>query len=375
MRFSTLILRNLLNRPVRTTLTVVGLSVGIAAVVALIGIAWGFERSFLKLYATKGIDLVATKGGVSNGLASSLDVALEAKLKAIPGVKDVAGSLVDTVSFEDAHLVSVLINGWEPNGLLLRNLQIVEGRNLRPDDQKSAVLGRVLALNLGKKAGDQLDVAGEMFAVVGIFESESLFESGSLIVPIRTLQSLMGRQNQVTAFVLSSEFPADRARVERLANQIEKTLSGVAAVRSRDYVDRDVQIRLSKAMAWATSFIAVLIGSVGILNTMVTAVYERTGEIGVLRAIGWKRKRVLAMIMGEAVALGLLGAIFGSALAFVFVRLLLIMPTSRNFIDPNLPLATIGIGLAMGLGLSLLGGLYPAMRAAALDPTEALRRD
>ena len=126
-------------------------------------------------------------------------------------------------------------------------------------------------------------MAGEKFQVVGVFDSSSPFETGSLVVNIATLQTMMGREKQVTAYLLSTQFSSDHPRVADLARQIERKISGVAAITARDYVAQDLQIRLARAMAWTTSLIALLIGSIGILNTMATSVFERTAEIGTLR--------------------------------------------------------------------------------------------
>ncbi len=98
----------------------------------------------------------------------------------------------------------------------------------------------------------------------------------------------------------------------------------MAAVPARDYVQGDLQIRLTKTMAWATTAVALILGSIGLLNTMVMAVFERTGEVGLLRALGWRRRRVLTLILGEAMVLGLLGALVGTALAYLGVRALLL---------------------------------------------------
>jgi putative ABC transport system permease protein len=374
MRFSTFIARNMFNRKARTLLTVLGLSVGIAAVMILTGVAWGFERSFLKIYQAKGIDLVVVRGGISNQLSSNLDASVADQVRAVDGVADVALSLMDTVSFEDKNLVSVLANGWEGNSRLFKGVRVLEGRALRPGDGKVVMLGRVLRMNLGKSVRDDLSIAGETFKVVGIFESDSLFENGGLIIPLSELQRMMGRQGQVTGLVVAarSSEPSD---VVALAQRIEKQVPGVAAVPARDFVQSDLQIRLTKTMAWATTAVALILGSIGLLNTMVMSVFERTGEVGLLRALGWRRRRVLLLILGEAMMLGLLGSVVGTALAYAGVRALILDPTSRGFIDPNLPPAVVGIGLAMGVGLSLLGGLYPALRAASLDPTEALRHE
>ena len=312
------------------------------------------------------------RAGSSNQLSSSLDERLADRLRQIEGVADVAPSLVDTVAFEEKNLASVLVNGWVAGSLLFRGIRVLEGRSLQGDDERVAMLGRVLALNLGKQAGDRLEVAGEPFTVVGIFESDSLFESGAMMIPLRTLQKMMGREGQVTGFVITAT-ASDRGSLDALRRRIEAALPGVAATPARDYVVGDTQIRLAKAMAWTTAAVAFLLGAVGMLNTMLMAIYERTREIGLLRAVGWRRRRVLAMVLGEALVIALAGTILGDVLAVVGIRALTLSPTARGFIEPNLPPEVLLIALVMGVGLSLLGGLYPAARAAALDPIEALR--
>ena len=372
MQFTSLILKNVLHRPVRTILTTLGLAIAIAAVTILVGISWNFEKSFLTLYNTKGIDLVVVRAGNSNQLSSSLDEKMADRLRQIEGVAEVAQSLVDTVAFEQENLVSVLVDGWVPGSILFRGIKLLEGRALKPGDEKVVILGRVLAMTLGKKAGDRVQIAGETFDVVGIFESESWFENGSLTIPLKTLQKIMGREGQVTGLLIQAK-ASDERSIKELRRRIESTIPGVAATPARDHVQGDTQIRLARAMAWTTAAIALFLGSVGMLNTMLMSIFERTREIGILRAVGWRRRRVLALILGEALAIALLGALVGVLLAVVGLRVLTLAPTARGFISPNLPPQVLLIALAMAVGLSLLGGLYPAARAATLEPTEALR--
>jgi putative ABC transport system permease protein len=372
MGHATYILRNLLGRPVRTALTVLGLGVAVSSAVMLISIATGFDRSMAVIYRSRGIDLIVVRAGISDQLSSNLDASLAQTLRAIPGVQDVAPSLMDAVAFEEANLASVLASGWVPGEVLIRGLRILEGRSLREDDRRSVILGRVLALNLGKTVGDPIEIAGESFRVVGIYQSLSLFENGGLVMPLGELQRMMGREGQVTGFVVVGA-PGTDPRT--LGAAIESRLAGVAAMPIRDYIQGNVQLRLAKAMSWATVAIALVVGSIGLLNTMAMAVTERTSEIGLLRALGWRRGRIIALLLGEAAALGVLGALVGTALALVGMRALMLAPTSRGYIDPRLTPVAVGIGLAMGLGLSLLGGTYPAVRASRLEPTEALRHE
>jgi putative ABC transport system permease protein len=372
MSFLTLIARNMLGRPSRTALTVLGLGVGIAAVVMLTGISWGFERSMMVVYRERKIDLVVVRAGLSDTLSSSLDESLGEQIRAIPGVEAIAKSLMDAIAFEESNLVSVLANGWEPGGLLIQGLRILKGRGLEPGDAGRVILGRILALNLGKKVGDSVSISGEPFQVVGIYESDSLFETGGLVVPLPELQRMMGRKGTVTGFVVRAGPGVDP---KELGKTIEAKLGGVAAVPARDFVQGNVQIRLAHAMAGATIGVALVLGSIGLLNTMAMAVFERTGEIGLLRALGWRRSRIVALLMGEAVALGMAGVVVGALLAILGMRALMLAPTSRGFIDQRLPPAAFLIGLAMGVCLSVLGGLGPAWRASRLDPTEALRHE
>ena len=374
MRFGTLILRNIARRRTRSALTVLGLAVGIAAVVGLLGIAWGFERSFMDIYTSKGIDLVVVRSGVADRLTSHLDASMGARLREVAGVRDVAAALMDAVSFEEANLVSVLVNGWEPGSLLFRGVRLIEGRELLAADKSRALLGRTLAANLGKQVGDEVDVAGKRFEVVGVFEADSLYENGSLIMPLAQLQTMMGREGQVTSFMVKAR-DAGEASVRSLGKQIAAGFPGVGATPARDFVQGEVLIGLAKSMAWATSVLALVLGSVGMLNTMVMAVFERTREIGVLRSLGWRRGRVLRLILGEALALGVLGTILGGVMGVVGVRLIALSPRARAFISADVPPAALGVGLGLGLLLSVVGGLYPAVRASRLEPTEALRHD
>jgi putative ABC transport system permease protein len=121
------------------------------------------------------------------------------------------------------------------------------------------------------------------------------------------------------------------------------------------------------------SLMAVLVGGLGVLNTMLMAVFERTREIGVLRALGWRRRGVLGMILREAVLLGLLGGALGIAIAYGLIELMQMSATFGSWVDPVWAWAVFARAILLSLLLGVIGGLYPAYRATRLQPVDALR--
>ena len=310
---------------------------------------------------------------MSERLTSNLDEKVGDKLRRIKGVRSLAGSLIDVVSFEEANLVSVLVKGSDPGSVLFRGFRVLKGRALQEGDTKAAMLGRVLALNLKKNVGDTVDVAGEPFHVVGIFESDSLFENGGLVVPLAELQRMMGRKGYVSGFVIGADEP-DREKVEGLAHRIESQIPGVAAVPARLRPERHPD----------PAGQGDGLGHVSHRDGPQLGRHPEHDDDGRFRADGRDRRaprpglaapRILSLILGEALAIGLVGSASGPAWGCSRSRRWRIEPTSSNFISPDLSPVVLGIGLVLGVGLSLLGGLYPAVRAAALNPTEALRHE
>jgi putative ABC transport system permease protein len=142
-----------------------------------------------------------------------------------------------------------------------------------------------------------------------------------------------------------------------------------------DYVSSTIEIRAAHAMAWVTSTIALLIGTIGMLNTMMMSVFERTREIGVLRAIGWRKWRVIRMILAESLLLSLAGAVLGCVGGIALTQLLSTLPTASGIVEGRVPFSVLCQGFGIAIALGLVGGAFPAVRAARLLPTEALRHE
>ena len=145
------------------------------------------------------------------------------------------------------------------------------------------------------------------------------------------------------------------------------------AVTVNEHLSHNEGFRLVKAMSWGTSLLALLVGVLGVMNTMLMTVFERTHEICVLLAVGWTRQRVMRMILYESALLGLAGGIVGVALGAIGVRLLDKTPAIRGLLQPDLGLPLLGLSVVIAVAVGVLSGLYPAWRSSRLTPSLALQ--
>lgn len=399
MYFSTFLSRNIFRRKVRTLLTTAGIAISIMAVIALVGVSDSYVASTQSQYALHSIDMVVVRAGVADRLNSSLSEHFAETLAKLPDVEAVNPVLTNRVSLGRDTPGGVLAQGLPPWSRLLASLTFTDGKAF--DDTSSStsedkeggsgeepkegsiLLGQQLAENIKKKVGDVVMVEESPYRVVGIFHSSNPFENNTAIFPLHELQRLMERGQQVSEFQLtvSSEARGDEQRLRQLRSAIEELRDedgrklGLAAMPTSDYVASNTQLRIAKAMSWVTSAIALFIGFVGVVNTMFTSVMERTQEIGVLRAIGWKKRRIMSMILGESLLLSIVGAAVGTVLAIFLVRALSRFEAAQAFVIGAVPLHVVAIGFLLAVFVGILGGLYPAIRATQLQPTEALRHE
>jgi putative ABC transport system permease protein len=377
MQFYTLIWKNLIRRPVRSGLTVFAVAISIGCVVALVGISTGFKRTFTGLYETKNLDMIVVRSGQGQRLASTLDQGLADKFRQIPGIKFVFPGLVDVISFEEQGIYGAVAQGLNMDQRTAASFRIVEGRTLTENDRQTMLLGSILARNLGKTLHDKVEIfEGQFFEVVGIFDNSNVFENGSMILPLAEMQRLLDRSNQVTGFsvVLEPEFRAPE-KMEQVRREVEGIVPGLSAMPIREHVDTVTEIRAASAMAWLTSVLALVVGTAGVLNTMLMSVMERTREIGVFRAIGWTSTQVVKMVLTESILLSLIGAVIGTLAALVIVRVLTVLPTAGGFVDGYVPPYVIAQGFLIAVLIGLMGGSLAALNAARMLPTEALRHD
>jgi putative ABC transport system permease protein len=379
MLFLEVIAKNLMRRKTRTLLTIAGLAAAVATSTALLSSAWSFASSSRDFYSSRGVDVVVCRAGVSERITSSLSAALAGRLRALPDVAWAEGSLTEMVSLGERALIGIPMHGVDPAGPTAEKLELTSGRKLAAGDHRAVLLGSALAEGLKHRPGETLQIEGTVFHIAGVFQTADAIEANTIIAPLTDVQDLMGRPGQVSEFQIRAvPAAANDAGIAQLCREIESLHDvpgrslGFKALPMRKFVDSDTETRLTWAMAWGTSVVAVGLSLVAMLNTMLMSVLERTKEFGLLRAIGWTRGRVMRMVLGESLVIGLCASLAGAAGAGLFVRAMGTWSYTRNFVQPTLSAEAVVLGIALTIFAGVAGSLYPAYRGATCVPLTAL---
>jgi putative ABC transport system permease protein len=369
MTFFTVVVRGLMRRPVRTGLTLVGISIGIAAVVALVGISRGFETSWKTGLKTRGTDIVVSNLG-SALTPQPFDAAVRDRIAHLPHVAATSSLLVELISIEDSEIMIVSAREWD--AFTWKNLKVLSGRMPRDATEPAVVLGQTAAEVLKKKVGDPIQIETRELSVVGIVDGGAVVENGSVILSLPLLQEITGNEGQINVIDVRVSPGTTEDEMKQLCDRISSLIPEARAVVAGEHIRNSQGYRMIHAMSWGTSLLAVLVGVLGVMNTMLMTVFERTHEICVLLALGWKRARIVRMVLFESALLGLLGGVAGVLIGVAGVRLLQNTPAIRGLLEPDLSVNLMAISVAIAIFVGIVSGLYPAWRSSRLSPALAL---
>ncbi|MFW6135592.1 MAG: ABC transporter permease [Chloroflexota bacterium] len=445
-----MILKNLFRRKGRTFLTLVGIAIGVAAIVALGAVARGMRAGFAAMTRGSQADLVLTQADALSALLSSIDQQVASDLRGWREVAAVDGVLFGNTITENGSYLFFF--GHDPEGFAINHFRVVDGQPLDEAHDvrgKALILGRRAADNLRRRVGDTFHVSGTAFRVVGIYETGDGFQDsgdvisledaqtitlqprrvsmlyvklrdpsdqaqfktrverqfphlssstttgfaeqeqmleileigasaiaglailiGGVVIGLREAQSLTGKPRQVMYYAIQPHDPGEaervKAKLEAAFPDVDVSLTSEIAQSMRDF-------QVLEEMVTQISLLAFFIGGLGMLNTMLMSVLERTREIGVLRALGWRKRQVLGMILRESLVLGAVGGICGILLGLGLGGLTTLAQGIWGSIEPAYTPHIFVQAVVVALVAGVLGGLYPAWRATRMRPVEALR--
>nr|WP_256477936.1 ABC transporter permease [Aurantimonas marianensis] len=368
---SSLALRNLTARKGRTAATIAGVLLSVASFVALVGLARGIEQSLLAALEARQTDVIVTEAGALDLISSIVPETLADDLARAPGVVATAPEMSRVTTLGSGE--SAIVVAWPVGSYPWRSLDMIAGRLPGAQDGRSAVIGTSLAERLGAGVGDRLEVFQAEFAVVGIAGSASVLTRNLVFIPLPVAQTLMFREGQATSINVRLDQEASPQERQRLALDLKAAFPNYAVEETENLVDSHTFARIADVVSTTISIIALATAVLAILNTMTMAVNERRGEIAIMSAVGWPRRRIVASIVLEGVVLAALGGVLGSAVGVAAARLVSALPVVAGLVVPEINLALVTLAALVSLAIGLVGSLLPALRAASSPPADVLR--
>jgi putative ABC transport system permease protein len=358
--------QSLWQRTTRTALTLFGITLTVGAIIALEGMVKGVSGQLTDIASKAEAEIIIRQADIADTSLSALDKRTLDKIAALPDVEFVNGMQLTAIAMPDVGGFFIIM-GYEPSGHAIKHFRIVEGDPLK--SKRQIILGRTAARSLKKNVGEKITLGNASFRIVGIYETGIGWEETGGVITLRDAQAFVGRPRKSTLAFIKLKDPL---KAETVINVINTQFSDVSATLAANFAEQMPDMKATDAMMNAISFLAILVSGVVVMNTMLMSVMERTREIGVLRALGWRRRKVLSLIMEESAILGLFGGVTGIGFGYLLGLLLASIPFYGEMLSLKLTYEEFIRAFVVALTLGVLGGIIPAIRATRMQPVEAL---
>jgi ABC-type antimicrobial peptide transport system permease subunit len=372
---------NVFRRLTRSVFAVIGIGVGVAALIAIVAVSQGLLDAINAALRDLPCDVLVIKPGTAGLETSKVGTQYIPQIEQVDGVDWVEPVLFQPQMFQvlgDGQTL-IPVYGMVPGGKAIEDYPIVAGAEFSDTNAGEVLIGygaaKIVAEGLGIEIDDLVGIPwpvapGRVWTIVGVFKTGQISDI-AIAIPYGTASDFLAGEQTATALLVGTKRGADIdaaiAGIHALAPQ------ALEATRPAEFMNRfNKDVDRARKMIFALGFIAVLAGAVGVLNTMVSNVHERTREIGLLLAVGWRRVHMMSSILVEGAFLSIVGGIVALPISWVLIQaagqMMDVNPVPEG-IHPAVP----AMGMAVGFALGTIGSGFAAFRAARLSPIEALR--
>ncbi len=401
-------LRALLNNKLRSILTMLGILIGVAAVVSVLSLGAAQQALVEQSFATLGSNLIYVTPpqlGISGvGAQSTLTFedaqAIVKYATSVQAVAPTAQTYAQVVAGGQS-LSNTIIAGVTPQAEQVNNYVVAEGSFITDFDyggiSRVAVLGSEVATSLFgamDPVGQSIRIGGRQFQVIGVLESRGTgfgTEDLQVYVPLSTFYATLAssqvgsRGSTVNTISVQAKSSSDVQSAEQEITAILRQQHGIRPGEGDDFRVMSVAsvanqltqvLKIIRLVLVGIAGISLLVGGIGIMNIMLVSVTERIREIGLRKAVGAKRRDILIQFLIEAATLGLCGGALGVGVGWIIVKIMSVVATRAGFaFSAVVPGNAVALAVGVAIGIGLITGLYPAIRAARLDPIESLRHE
>jgi putative ABC transport system permease protein len=395
-----LAVQSILKNRMRAMLTMLGIIIGVAAVIVMVAVGYGARSRIREQIGSLGTNMIvitpgaSTAGGVSQGAQAFATLTL-ADAERIRSQSQTLAAVSPVIVGRSQVIASggnwrTSINGVDADYQTIRDWQTDSGAFFGPEDVRAArsvaVLGRTVALRIfadSEPVGQEIQIAALRFKVVAVLAAKGQTASGAdsddvILIPYTTASTRLTGRPRIPQILASTASAGDLPAAQEEIRTLLRESHHIGGEDDDDFTVRnqtdlataaESSTRVMTLLLAAIASISLLVGGIGIMNIMLVSVTERTREIGIRLAIGARGSDVLTQFLVESIVMGVLGGVAGLVLGFTSAKLLAHFTGWETEISPLVMLGAVGFSGAVGVFF----GYYPARKAAALHPIEALR--
>jgi ABC-type lipoprotein release transport system permease subunit len=355
-----------LRRKFRTLMFIVAICVVLTGMQVLLGITNGLDTQIESQFRRDQIDIVALEANTVMVFNSTVPEETWRAVSGEPGLRRVYGASLALVSTPKFPML--IIFGIEPDRFV--HYRILEGRH--PQAEGEVSVGKNLRKEFGATLGSAIEIFRKELTVVGFHESGIETEDSAVLMTLHGAQALTGKEGSVSTLALQLEPGVEAGEV---IARLEKQYPQLTFTLAQDYTKTQQNIQFIKGVGIGLGVLSVVGGSIIVLIFSLIIVQERIREIAILRAVGWRRSRVMRVILGETMLLAFLGALLSLGVSSLILYIMSQTPQITSMLPVQFTWNSVFITFAVTVVLGFGGGFASAWRASALNPLEAIGRE